>query len=89
MAEERLGARVPFGFRACGYLFTAHSQDVLDRLAANVQIQQEAGVPSRIVSAAEAAELVPGLDASSLAGAARCAPDRRRDSSNRFQLRVR
>jgi sarcosine oxidase subunit beta len=75
MAEERLGARVPFGFRACGYLFTAHSQDVLDRLAANVQIQQEAGVPSRIVSAGEAAELVPGLDASSLAGAAWCASD--------------
>jgi len=74
-AEERLGARVSFGFRACGYLFTAHSQDVLDRLAANVQIQQEAGVPSRIVSAAEAGELVPGLDASSLAGAAWCGSD--------------
>jgi sarcosine oxidase subunit beta len=40
-----------------------------------VQIQQEAGVPSRIVSAAEAGELVPGLDASSLAGAAWCGSD--------------
>jgi sarcosine oxidase subunit beta len=40
-----------------------------------VQLQQEAGVPSRIVSAAEAAELVPGLDPSSLTGAAWCATD--------------
>ena len=75
VAEERLGARVPFGFRACGYLFAAHSRDVLDRLAANVRLQQGAGVPSRIVSAAEAAELVPGLDPSSLTGAAWCATD--------------
>jgi sarcosine oxidase subunit beta len=74
-AEERLDARVPFGFRACGYLFTAHSQDVLDRLAANVRLQQDEGVPSRIVSPAEAAELVPGLDPSSLVGAAWCSTD--------------
>ena len=74
-AEERLGARVPFGFRACGYLFTAHSQVVLDRLAAMVQLQQAEGVPSRIVAAADAAELVPGLDPSALAGAAWCATD--------------
>ncbi len=74
-SEERLGARVPFGFRECGYLFTAHSQDALDRLAASVQLQRDEGVPSRIVSAAEAAELVPGLDPSTLAGAAWCATD--------------
>ena len=74
-SEERLGARVPFGFRECGYLFTAHSQVVLDRLAASVQLQRDEGVPSRIVSAAEAAELVPGLDPSTLAGAAWCATD--------------
>ena len=75
VAEERLGARVPFGLRECGYLFTAHSQAVLDRLTASVQLQQEEGVPSLIVSAAEAAELVPGLDPSSLTGAAWCATD--------------
>jgi sarcosine oxidase, subunit beta len=74
-AEERLGARVSFGFRACGYLFTAHSQIVLDRLAAGVQLQQAEGVPSRIVAAADAAELVPGLDSSALVGAAWCATD--------------
>jgi sarcosine oxidase subunit beta len=75
VAEERLRPRVPFGFRPCGYLFTAHSQNVLHRLAAGVRLQREAGVPSRIVSAAEAAELVPGLDPSSLTGAAWCATD--------------
>jgi sarcosine oxidase, subunit beta len=75
VAEERLDTRVSFGFRTCGYLFTAHSQGVLDRLAANVHLQHEAGVPSQLVSAAEAAELVPGLDPTSLTGAAWCATD--------------
>jgi sarcosine oxidase subunit beta len=71
-AEERVGARVPFGFRACGYLFT--SQDVLDRLAANVQLQQEAGVPSRIVAGAVLGEEAdPAL---AVLDAARFAEDR-------------
>src|SRR5690348_2570514 len=60
------------GFRACGYLFVAHSQATLQRLEANVAVQHAAGVPSRIVTADEAADLVPGLAADGLAGAAWC-----------------
>src|SRR5438067_929678 len=63
------------GFRACGYLFVAHSEATLERLRANVAVQHAAGVPSQIVPADEAAALVPGLATESLVGAAWCAED--------------
>ena len=75
VAQERLGMRVDPDFEACGYLFLAHSPETRARLAANVALQNELGVPSRIVEPDEAAQLVPGLDVSSLAGAAWCAED--------------
>jgi sarcosine oxidase subunit beta len=74
-ADERLDAPVPLGFRACGYLFVAHTETTLARLAENVLVQNAAGVPSRLVSPGEAAELVPGLRADGLAGGAWCAED--------------
>jgi sarcosine oxidase subunit beta len=72
-AETRLDASLRFD--ACGYLFVAHSPETLDRLRANIAIQNAAGVPSRIVDPAEAAELVPGLSVATLTGGAWCAED--------------
>src|SRR5262245_33949972 len=74
-ADARLDARVPLGFRRCGYLFLAHSEETLGRLAANVSVQHAERIPSRIVTAAEAAELVPGLQVATVAGGAWCADD--------------
>src|SRR2546421_10759668 len=74
-ADEHLESVVSLGFRRCGYLFLAHSDDTLTRLAANVSVQNDAGVPSRIVSADEAAQLVPGLVADAIVGGAWCAED--------------
>lgn len=74
-ARARLEMRVDPYFRACGYLFLAHSGETRARLAANVALQNELGIASRIVEPDEAAQLVPGLDPSSLAGAAWCAED--------------
>jgi sarcosine oxidase, subunit beta len=74
-ADERLRSRVPLGFRRCGYLFLAHSGDTLRRLEENVRLQNALDVPSRIVTPAEAAELVPGLVADTLTGGAWCAED--------------
>lgn len=74
-ADAALDAPVPLGFQACGYLFTAHSAETLERLHANVVLQNELGVPSRIVSSAEAAQLVPGLEVETLAGGSWCAED--------------
>jgi sarcosine oxidase subunit beta len=69
--EFESGAR----FEPCGYLFLAHSQELLAELRRNVALQNELGVPSRIVDAAEAARLVPGLDAANVAGGAWCSED--------------
>lgn len=73
--RERLQMRVDPGFRACGYLFLAHSEETLAQLRANVELQNELGVPSRILSPAEAADAVPGLDVSSVVGGGWCAED--------------
>jgi sarcosine oxidase, subunit beta len=74
-ADARLDARVPLGFRRCGYLFVAHGDETLARLAANVAVQSAEGIPSRIVSPGEAAELVPGLTTGAIAGGAWCGED--------------
>ena len=74
-AGERLDAPVTLAFDSCGYLFVAHSEAVLERLAAAVRLQNAAGVPSRVVSPMEAGSLVPGLRTESLVGATYCAED--------------
>ncbi len=74
-AEERLASRVELGFRECGYLFLAHSAEVLEHLRANLAVQHSAGVPSRLLTPPEAAEAVPGLDVQTVVGAGWCPED--------------
>jgi sarcosine oxidase subunit beta len=74
-ADEQLGGQVELPFTPCGYLFLAHSDEALARLRANVAVQAEAGVPSRLVDAAEARRLVPGLTTESVVGASWCDED--------------
>jgi sarcosine oxidase subunit beta len=73
--EERLQPRVDPVFRPCGYVFIAHEPETLERLGADVSMQNAVGVPSQIVNAEEAAELVPGLRVEGIAGASYCAED--------------
>jgi sarcosine oxidase subunit beta len=73
--DARLGSGAPLTLRCDGYLFVAHSAETLERLNANVRLQNEEGVPSRIVTPDEAGELVPGLDPGSMAGGAWCGED--------------
>src|SRR5690349_24323306 len=54
-ADRQLSSRVPLTLRRGGYLFAAHSETTLGRLEANVRLQNEEGVPSQIVTPAEAA----------------------------------
>jgi sarcosine oxidase subunit beta len=74
-ARERLRMRVDPGFRRCGYLFLAHSEAALERMKTNVRLQNELGIPSRVVAADEAAELAPGLDVTGIVGGTWCAED--------------
>jgi sarcosine oxidase, subunit beta len=74
-ARERLRMRVDPGLRRCGYVFLAHSEAALARMSENVRLQNELGIASRVVTGAEAAELVPGLDAASVVGGTWCGED--------------
>jgi len=74
-AKELLSMRVDPGFQACGYLFLAHSDGALSRMRENVALQNELDIPSQVVAAVEAAELVPGLDIAGVVGGAWCAED--------------
>jgi sarcosine oxidase subunit beta len=69
-AKETLRMRVDPGFRACGYLFLAHTDGVLARMRENVKLQNDLGIRSRIVGAEDAAKLVDGLDVARVAGGA-------------------
>jgi sarcosine oxidase subunit beta len=72
---ERLGVPVAARFDPCGYLFLADAEETLGRLAANVAVQQDAGVPSRLLTPAEALEIVPSLRNDGFVGAAFCGED--------------
>ena len=73
--DELVESPLQLTFRDCGYLFVARTEETLERLAANVRVQHEQGIPSQLVTPAEAAELVPGLREDSLAGGAWCGED--------------
>jgi sarcosine oxidase subunit beta len=73
--DTRLDARVTLSFSSCGYLFAAQTEATLARLAANVALQNEEGIPSRIVRSEDVAELVPGLDPEAVVGGAWCGED--------------
>lgn len=60
---------------ACGYLFTADTTGELERLKRSVALQNSCGVPSKILAAEEASEIVPGLRAGAIVGAAYCGED--------------
>jgi sarcosine oxidase subunit beta len=73
--EERLSPRVDPGFRPCGYVFVAHDPETFERLREDVATQNAVGVPSRVATAAEVAQLVPELDVEGVVGASFCGED--------------
>jgi sarcosine oxidase subunit beta len=72
---ERLESLAEPTLDPCGYLFVADSEAALRGLGANVALQNEVGIPSRLLSPAGAAEVVPGLRTEGMAGASYCAED--------------
>lgn len=73
--NDRLAPSRPLVFRNCGYLFLAYSDRVLDNLAAQVALQQQHGIPSRVVTADEVVDLVPALRTEGVVGGAYCPED--------------
>jgi sarcosine oxidase subunit beta len=72
---DRLDAPTRPTLEPCGYLFLAHSDERLAAMAADVELQQAAGVPSQLLTPEEVESLAPGLRLESVRGAAYCAED--------------
>jgi sarcosine oxidase subunit beta len=72
---ERLAARAEPRLDECGYVFLAHTDERLARMADDVRLQQEAGVPSRLLDPDELSEIVPGIRVETVAGASYCGED--------------
>jgi sarcosine oxidase subunit beta len=74
-ASQRLGAKTEPRLEECGYLFVADTDAELERLEAGVALQNECGVPSKLLTPQQAEEVVPGLLTDGMAGAAYCLED--------------
>ena len=72
---ERLQSTARLVFEPCGYMFLAHSDARLQRLAADVEIQNRVGIPSQILSADQAGAQVADLRTDTVVGAAWCSED--------------
>jgi sarcosine oxidase subunit beta len=72
---ERFDTLARARFDACGYMFLADDEATLARLEEGLAVQHDLGIPSRLLTPAEAAELVPGLEPGGVLGAAYCAED--------------
>ncbi len=70
---DEMGQEV--GLRRCGYLFMLDRDADLAQFRANVALQNSLDVPSRVVSAAEIAELAPEVDVSGIIGGTWCPLD--------------
>lgn len=74
--DARLGGiEDPPRLDRCGYLFLAHSDEVLASYRASAALQQGLGIPTRLLTPEETAALVEGLDPAVVAGASYCGED--------------
>ena len=74
---ERFAAEMgqEVGLRRCGYLFLLDDAADLAQFTRNVALQNSLGVPSRVVSAREIAELAPEVELSGIIGGTWCPLD--------------
>ncbi|MGH7616605.1 MAG: NAD(P)/FAD-dependent oxidoreductase [Gemmatimonadaceae bacterium] len=63
------------GLRRCGYLFMLDDAADLEQFTRNVAVQNAHGVPSRVVSPQEIAELAPEVELSGIIGGTWCPRD--------------
>jgi sarcosine oxidase subunit beta len=73
--NELLEPEFPFFLERSGYLFLAESEVLLSQFRHNVAMQNQLGIPSRVVTPAEIAEIVPCLARDGILGGSFCAED--------------
>jgi Glycine/D-amino acid oxidases (deaminating) len=74
-ANEILEPESRFFLERSGYLFLAQSAAVLSGFRRNVALQNRLGIPSRVVTASEIAEIVPALVCDGVLGGSFCGED--------------
>lgn len=72
---DRLEPKVDPGFAACGYLFVAHTEPALASLTSHVALQNELGIPSRVLTPEQVGDVAEGIATDTLVGAVHCAQD--------------
>jgi sarcosine oxidase subunit beta len=70
---EEMGQEL--GLRRCGYLFLVDNADDMARFRKNVELQNQHGVPSRVVGPEEIGALVPEIDRAGIVGGSWCPLD--------------
>lgn len=73
--NETLEPESPFFLERSGYLFLAESPALLSRFRRNVALQNRLGIPSRVVTPSEIAEIVPALVCDGILGGSFCGED--------------
>lgn len=73
--NEILEPETPFFLERSGYLFLAESETLLSRFRRNVALQNRLGIPSRVVTPSEIADIVPDLVRDGILGGSFCAED--------------
>jgi sarcosine oxidase, subunit beta len=82
--NELLEPEFPFFLERSGYLFLAENDTLLSRFRHNVAMQNQIGIPSRVVTPAEIAEIVPCLARDGILGGSFCADDAFLEDCDRF-----
>ncbi|MFH1943834.1 MAG: FAD-binding oxidoreductase [bacterium] len=73
LMEEEFGMDVEW--KNSGYLFLAHSEDIVEMFQKNISIQKQFGLDVEFITAEECQKIVPLLDIDDLIGGAWCASD--------------
>lgn len=73
--NELLEPEFPFFLERSGYLFLAESEVMLSRFQRNVTMQNQLGIPSRVVTPTEISDIVPPLICDGLLGGSFCSED--------------
>ncbi len=74
-ANERLEPEAPFFLERSGYLFLAESEGLISRFCRNVTMQNQLGIPSRMVTPSEIVAIAPALVCDGILGGSFCAED--------------
>lgn len=73
--NEHLEPEYEIEFREVGYLYTFHSEQAVANYKESVELQNSLGIPTKIISPEQVAEIIPGINTESFIAASYCETD--------------